>query len=67
MRLHDRTLPVQAAGNALAKACDDLAEEHGLTDVELLQALNAYQQRVLKYMLRSERHPDHPDKKGDEA
>ncbi len=47
-------------------ALDLLQREHDLTDVEMLQAITSWQALCLKYMLRSERHPDNPDKCADE-
>ena len=40
--------------------------EHGLTNIEMLQAVTSWQGSALKYMLRTERHPDDPDKGADE-
>ena len=40
-------------------ALHGLQKEHGLTDIEMLQALAAWQQGTLKYMLRFERHGDY--------
>lgn len=42
-------------------------EEHGLTAVELLQALLLYGVEMSTFLLRLERHPDDPDRRGDEA
>lgn len=67
MTLHPRLFVVQAAEMEMAKAVGDLIERHQLTYVETMQALTNFQQRYLKYMLREERHPNDPDKKGDEA
>lgn len=67
MRLHERTIPVQAAGNAIRMELDRLQQHHGLTDVEMLRVVIEYQQAITKYMLRAERHPDDPDRKADEA
>jgi hypothetical protein len=36
-----------------------LQTKHDLTDIEMMQALAAWQQGVLKYMLRYERHGDY--------
>lgn len=42
-------------------------EEHGLTPVELLQALLLFGLDMSKYLLRLERHPNDPDKRAGEA
>jgi hypothetical protein len=39
-----------------------LQQEHGLTNIEMMQAVAAWQDRKLEYMLRAERHPEDPDK-----
>ena len=42
-----------------------LWQEYDLTSIEFLQALASVQQSVLKYMLRSERNPNNPDREAD--
>jgi hypothetical protein len=42
------------------------AERHGLTWCEMARALTEQTQVCLKYILRSERHPEDPNKKADE-
>lgn len=67
LRMHPRFQTVNLSGAKIKKTINDLQLEADLTDIELLQILTEYQQNILKYMLRSERHPDDPEKKGDEA
>ncbi len=67
MRLHERTMPVQRASNAIRSELTRLQDEHDLTDVEMLRILIEHQQTITKYMLRAERHPDDPERKADEA
>lgn len=67
VKLHPRTLPVQGAAAEIRLALIRLQDEHGLTDIEMLQAVGAWQAGKLKHMLRAERHPDSPDRGGDEA
>lgn len=61
-RILKRDQEVQIASSELAIMVLRHAEEHDLTRVELLQALGAIQQSTLKYMLRAERNPEHPDR-----
>lgn len=67
MKLHPRTLKVQRAEAALRKALLDFQEEHDLTDIEMLRALSDHGRRIMTWLLRAERHPDHLDRKADEA
>jgi hypothetical protein len=67
VKLHPRTLPVQAARIAIEEATLGLAEKRGLTWIELARCLGEIQQTALKYALRAERHPDDPDARADEA
>ena len=67
MRIHPRTRIVERAELQLGDAVRAAVREHDLTTVELMQILASTQLRWLKYALRAERHPDDPDKGGDEA
>lgn len=67
MKLHARTMHVSRARNEIGLALIRLQQEHDLTDIEMLQAINEAQASILKYMLRAERHPTDPEAKGDEA
>ena len=66
MNPHHRSQSVAVAQADIAVKLNALQREHGLTTVEMLQAVNTWQGTVLKYMLRAERHPDDPDKGADE-
>lgn len=66
LKLHPRTLHVQSAKNAIARKLDEMQIEYDLTEIELLQAITEHSARILKYMLRAERHPENPDIKADE-
>ncbi len=71
MKLHERTMKVQAAScvisaaftDAVEKACD---ADPDLTYLELLGILHEVQGRWLKYALRAERHPDDPEARAGE-
>ena len=67
MRLHPRTIPVQTAEAEFGLWFLDFMRAEDLSYVEALQILTSAQQNLLKYMLRHERHPDDPEKRGDEA
>jgi hypothetical protein len=56
MKRHERSAPVSKASLELEVLISKFQEDNDLTDIELLQALNSYQQTMLKYMLRYERH-----------
>lgn len=49
---------VRVAQSDLVVMIDRFQHEHGLSDVETLQALSSWQTSCLKYMLRKERHGD---------
>lgn len=66
LRLHSRTMPVEQAKAELGVTLARFQREHDLTDIEMLVALAAQQQQLLKYRLRQERHPDDPERKADE-
>jgi len=66
MKLHPRTLPAQRASNEIEGALWALADKHNLTYGEMMSALTRAMQSVVKYLIRSERHPDDPEKRGDE-
>jgi len=59
-REHPRTQKVAEAQSDVQRRVCKLQREHGLTDVEMLQALAGWQSGCLKSMLRAERHPDDP-------
>ena len=57
---HPRTQPVAEASAEIGVTLNRLQREHGLTSVEMLQAVSTWQASCLKYMLRRERHPEDP-------
>lgn len=67
LRLHRRTMPVQAAAAELKILHIKFQAEHDLTDIEMTGILIYAAADVNKYALRQERHPDDPDRKADEA
>lgn len=67
LQLHPRTIPVQTASQEIRTAIFELWKKHDLSYVEMLQILAEEMQTCLKYMLRAERHPTDPEKRGDEA
>jgi len=67
IRIHPRTFRVQAASAAIQQELINLQQKHELTDIEMLQCVAWWQDAVLKYMLRAERHPDDPERKADEV
>lgn len=66
MRPHHRHQSVTEAQADIAVRLNALQREHGLTDVEMLQAITSWQGTALKHMLRAERHPSDPSKSADE-
>jgi hypothetical protein len=67
VRIHPRTRIVQRAEIEIGDAVSEAIERHDLTIIEVTQILASAQLHWLKYALRAERHPDDPDKGGDEA
>jgi type III secretory pathway component EscS len=66
MTTHHRTCAVAQASADIFQALTSLQREHGLTDVEMLQAVTSWQAQALKHMLRDERHPEDPGEDADE-
>jgi hypothetical protein len=71
MKLHERTMKVQAAHCVINSAITDAvvkihATDPDLTYIELLGILNQVSASWLKHALREERHPDDPDARADE-
>ena len=62
---HDRTQSVAEASADVAWQLGRLQREHGLTNIEMLQAVGSWQMSCLKYVLRAERHPDNPGEPAD--
>jgi hypothetical protein len=67
MRLHERTMLVQGARCEFTRMTLDWIEKHGLTYGEVASVLGEEICILAKMMIRHERHPDDPDKRGDEA
>jgi hypothetical protein len=67
MRLHPRLSIVREAELEIETAISEIAKKHKLTYGEIFSILSTQIQREAKYMIRAERHPGDPDKKGDEA
>jgi hypothetical protein len=64
MRIHERVMIVQAAELRLSEAVCEMVKKHELTYGELTMILAGQLQRWAKYQIRSERHPEDPDKPG---
>jgi hypothetical protein len=67
MKLHPRSSIVTQARNEFETFLLDLRQKHELTYGELFSLLGGGIANLAKYQIRSERHPDDPDKRGDEA
>ena len=67
MKLHPRLFIVQQAENRLSGHLLDVCKEFHLTDGEVVKILASRLLAESKYIIRGERHPGQPDKKGDEA
>jgi hypothetical protein len=67
MKLHERTTIVEKARHAFAMFLLDLQQKHDLTYGEMFSILGGSIADLAKYQIRHERHPDDPNKKGDEA
>lgn len=67
MKLHQRMAIVQKARNELETFLLELEQKHELTYGEVFSLLGNAVANLAKYQIRAERHPNDPDKKGDEA
>lgn len=67
MRIHPRLYVVQQASNELAAKLNELEQTHSLTYGEMFSMLAERMANLAKYLIREERHPENPDKRGDEA
>ena len=67
MQLHERTMKVQGAGIELSGHVWDTIKKHDLTYGEITSLLSQEIIKVAKYQIRTERHPNNPSKRGDEA
>jgi hypothetical protein len=66
MKVHPRYFIVSKAEVELSTFLLDLQQKHDLTYGELFKILAAMMASFAKYLIREERHPDDPEKKGDE-
>lgn len=66
MKLHPRTMIVSKASNEFAAFTLDLVEKHELTYGEIVGIFADRLASFAKYMRREERHPNDPEKRGDE-
>lgn len=66
MKIHERAMPVHIAENEISYAFWEGVQKHGLTYGEAIGCLARIMQTASKYMVRDERHPDDPEKGGDE-
>jgi hypothetical protein len=67
MKLHERTLVVQKVRHEFEAFLLELEQKHELSYGELFSMLGNAIANLAKYQIRSERHPDDPDKREDEA
>jgi hypothetical protein len=67
LKLHPRSSVVQKARLEFDQFLFDLEQKHQLTYGELFSMLGNSIANLAKYQIRSERHPNDPDKRGDEA
>lgn len=66
MRLHKRTLLVQRARGEFTDLCTEFLRGHDLTWGEWTSILADQLTQQAMYQIRDERHPDDPERKGDE-
>lgn len=67
MLLHQRTRQVTQAKIELSEFMRTLEQKFDLTFAEAAHLLAGQIEDTMKYAIRQERHPDDPNKKGDEA
>lgn len=67
MRIHERTLIVQKASIEFGSALGAIIEKHDLTFGEIFAILSDEMRTWAKYAIRGERHPEDPEKRGDET
>ncbi len=66
MKLHSRTMVVSQADLEFRTLLRALTEKYDLTFGETIKILSEYLSTEATYMIREERHPEDPGKKGDE-
>jgi hypothetical protein len=67
MKLHARTHMVNQAHSEAGLALLEIWKKYDLTWGEIVAFHAAEQQSAARYIIRTERHPDDPEKRGDEA
>lgn len=67
MKRHPRSIVVQEAKVDFDQAFLSIEEKHGLTYGELFDLLSDRMNRLSRSLVQHERHPDDPDKSGDQA
>jgi len=67
VKLHERTQIVSQARSEFDRFLLDLEQKHELTFGEMFSIIGSAISNLAKYQIRAERHPDDPNKKGDEA
>ena len=67
IKIHERYQKVRKAALDLSEKVSEVIKKHDLTYAELNGIILEQAQNWNKYAIRAERHPDDPDKKGDEA
>jgi hypothetical protein len=66
MNLHERTMRVSEAELELSQWLSDWSEAHELTFGEWVKILSGQLAGRAKYVIRAERHPDDPERGGDD-
>lgn len=67
IKLYPKTQEVNSAKLELGSFIHELESKYKLTYGEIIKILGSAIAREAKYLIRVERHPNDPDKKGDEA
>ncbi len=67
MKLHPRTVAVKHAALEIGQMVNTTVKNYELTYGELMRILAQELDSWARYLVRDERHPNEPDKKGDEA
>ena len=67
LKLHKRRDIVQKARGEFETFLLELEQKHALSYGEMFSLLGSAVANLTKYQIRAERHPDDPEKKGDEA
>jgi hypothetical protein len=65
MRIHPRRAIIEQATRELRYSVNDIETRHALTPAELVKILAEQIAWEVRYVIRSERHPNSPDTPGD--